>query len=1152
MFIRTIAKILSRNPVPFGRVNPSILVFAVAALPFVAEAQHKLSTAQEGQSYIAPASDEGELAIKRIKPAPGLKVDLWAAEPMLANPVAFCFDEQGRAYVCETFRLGAGVDDIRGIMDWLDEELASRSPDERMAEMKRHLGDRFATYSDHSEQIRLLEDRTGHARADHATVFADHFNSPLEGIGAGVLARGGNVWYANIPNLWLLRDTNSDGVADVRRSLHYGFGVRVGFLGHDLHGLHFGPDGKLYFSSGDRGSNIKVADGRMVGEPDTGCVFRCNPDGSDLEVFAYGLRNPQDLVFDEYGNLFTGDNNSDSGDKARWVYVVEGSDNGWRVGYQFMENPYSRGPFNSERLWYPPFDGQAAYIVPPVANIADGPSGVAYFPGTGLPPKYKDHFFLVDFRGGPANSGVHTFSLQPKGAGFELVNREHFVWNILATDTKFGVDGGLYVSDWVEGWNLTGKGRLYRVHDTALDSDALVLETKHLLADGMGQRSLKELAHFLEHPDIRVRHAAQFELADRGLKAMPTLIEVARQDSHLLARLHGIWGIGQVGSSYTERGSPAQMTDGMDLLVRLLSDPDAEVRAQAAKVLGERRYSKAFIKLQDSLKDQSPRVRFFAAISLGKLGRVEALPALFALLKQNADTDPYIRHAGVMGLSRIGDVDSLLAKEHDPSAAVRMGVLLALRRLQRPEIASFLQDDSPALVLEAARAINDEPINGAVQDLANLIDSAAMNRFLAGTPLLPDSVPKEAAQGLGLEALLRRVLNANFHFGTSHTANALAMFAARTDAPENMRVEALQELADWEHPAGIDRVIGLWRPVAAVRHSETAADALAPKLPEILSGAPEEVQAAALHCVNRLKITGASALLSEILANTKLSNKVRAEALAAIAALDLPTLEQALNIARNDSDEEVRKAATRLEGKLTTSDPVSRMAATLEKGTIGEKQTALATLGTLPGTSADEVLVQWLDRLQAGNMPKELRLDVLDAAGKRTANTVKEKLAAYEASCPKDDPLAPYEPALFGGNAAEGKKIFYEKPEAQCVRCHRINGQGGDVGPELSHVASQKDRRYLLESIVLPNKQIAQGFDSVMIFLKNGDSQAGVLKSETADSLVLNSADTGVVTVKKADIKSRRAALSPMPEGLGQILSKRDLRNLVEFLSLLK
>src|SRR6266581_2465543 len=426
------------------------LVACFAAMCLVpAWAQHQLGQSQNSKAFVAPASNEGQLAVKQFQVPTGLKVDLWAAEPLLANPVAFNFDEKGRAYVCETFRLNVGVDDIRQLMDWLDEELASRSADDRLAEMKRHLGDRFATYSEQSERISLLEDRNG------------------------------------------------DGVADFRKSLHYGFGVRVGFLGHDLHGVHFGPDGKIYFSIGDRGSNVKVANGRNVGEPDTGCVFRCNPDGSDLEVFAFGLRNPQDLVFDQYGNLFTGDNNSDSGDLARWVYLVEGGDSGWRIGYQFMEDPYSRGPFNAEKLWYPHFEGQAAYLVPPITNIAAGPSGVAYFPGTGLPAQFQDHFFLVDFRGGGANSGVHTFMLKPKGASFELAQPQHFIWGILATDVKFGVEGGAYVSDWVQGWEMTGKGRIYRVHDPATDKDPLVLETKKLLAQGMEKRSLKELARLL-------------------------------------------------------------------------------------------------------------------------------------------------------------------------------------------------------------------------------------------------------------------------------------------------------------------------------------------------------------------------------------------------------------------------------------------------------------------------------------------------------------------------------------------------------------------------------------------------------------------------------------------------------------------------------
>ena len=76
---------------------------------------------------VLPASSEALLAIRGMPAPPGFRVELFAAEPLLANPVAFCIDGQGRFYVAETFRIHAGVDDTRENMYWLDDDLAART-----------------------------------------------------------------------------------------------------------------------------------------------------------------------------------------------------------------------------------------------------------------------------------------------------------------------------------------------------------------------------------------------------------------------------------------------------------------------------------------------------------------------------------------------------------------------------------------------------------------------------------------------------------------------------------------------------------------------------------------------------------------------------------------------------------------------------------------------------------------------------------------------------------------------------------------------------------------------------------------------------------------------------------------------------------------
>ncbi|HKB34905.1 MAG TPA: PVC-type heme-binding CxxCH protein, partial [Gemmataceae bacterium] len=444
---------------------------------------------------VAPASKEALAAMKRLRLPKGLAVDLYAAEPLLANPVCFCFDEKGRCYVAETFRLHAGVTDNRGHMNWLDDDLAARSVADRLALYRKFLRDRVKDYEKEHDRVRLLLDTDGDSKPDKAVVFADGFHRAEDGIGAGLLARKGKVYYTCIPDLWRLQDTDGDGKVDIRESLSTGYGVHVSFIGHDMHGLRLGPDGKLYFSIGDRGLNVRTKEGKRLFHPDTGAVLRCDLDGANLEVVATGLRNPQELAFDDFGNLFTVDNNSDSGDQARLVYVVEGGESGWHIGYQYGSRIHdersrmgNRGPWNYEKLWHLKHDGQPAYIVPPLAHIAAGPSGLCHYPGIGLGERYAGHFFLCDFRGEAGGSGVWSFAVKPKGAAFEIADAHQFVWSVLATDCGFGPDGAFYISDWVQGWDLTGKGRIWKVTDPDNIKKPAVAEAKKLLAEGFDHR----------------------------------------------------------------------------------------------------------------------------------------------------------------------------------------------------------------------------------------------------------------------------------------------------------------------------------------------------------------------------------------------------------------------------------------------------------------------------------------------------------------------------------------------------------------------------------------------------------------------------------------------------------------------------------------
>lgn len=1112
---------------------------------------------------IAPASKEGERAIQTFTAPEGFEFELFAAEPRVANPVAFCVDHDGNFYVAETYRHQKGVGDMRAHREWLVDDLASRSVEERLIVMKRNLGAGFSDWVGEQDRIKMIRDTDGDGKADADTVFADGFLDALTGIGAGVLADRGSIYYTCIPELWRLADKDQDGVADQREVLSSGYGVHINFLGHDLHGLRKGPDGRLYFTIGDRGVNIKQPDGSRLEEPDTGAVFRCNMDGSGLEIVHRGLRNPQELAFDNYGNLFTGDNNSDAGDQARWVWIVEGGDSGWRIGYQWITEPNTRGPWNAEKMWEPWHDGQPAHIVPPVLNIGAGPSGVAFYPGTGMSPAYNDTFFLADFRGDAGRSLIHAFQVQPKGAGFELVNRRDFANHMLVTDVDFGMKPGIYFSDWTQGWDQPMKGRIYRIHEPALEGDLRNAEAVRLLREGMAQRGMSELEVLLGHADQRVRFEAQYALADHHQEALPVFSRAATGSKNPMARIHGIWGQWQL----MLQGD----TDGTALLP-LLADESEEVRLQTARVLADAPGDQALPLLRKALEDSSPRVRFHAATSIGKLGIQDpsTVADLLNLLRTNDNQDPNLRHACVVGLQGTATESELAGLSRDPAPSVRLGALLTLRRLKSAEAARFLIDGDPTIVDEAVRAIYDEMILGAYPALAALAEP--------GSGIAADKV-----------YTWRRILNAHVRLGRPENAAALARLASAEYIPELARLGALKGLALWTHPAPLDPVTGAWSP-RVPGTSEAVQEALAPQLSHLIETAsPDMLLALAAVCENH-KIPGIEQSLAGLLADESVAANLRVAAMQFLGRMDGRRLRPLLEATLRNGNELVRAESIT---QLATLDPASAaelVPARIDSGSIPEKQASISAIPKLEAGTQERLLVALLNKLNQGAIDGAVQLELLQIAEGAPQQSVKDAVAARIAGLDPSDPLALYRPALLGGNADKGRKIFLERAETQCLRCHRVDGQGtSQVGPELTGLGSRVDRQHILEAIVTPNAAIAQGFENVSVTLDDGSYITGRLMEETDDALTLEvpesddafedwgdqdiphsvvdvvADDSGSAhgdsaaaalpvgmerrTLLKSKITARDRALSSMPEGLTQFITLSELRDLVEFLA---
>ncbi len=163
-------------------------------------------------------------------------------------------------------------------------------------------------------------------------------------------------------------------------------------------------------------------------------------------------------------------------------------------------------------------------------------------------------------------------------------------------------------------------------------------------------------------------------------------------------------------------------------------------------------------------------------------------------------------------------------------------------------------------------------------------------------------------------------------------------------------------------------------------------------------------------------------------------------------------------------------------------------------------------------------------------------------------------LGARAAVNPVDDRAAFTRFALaVPGDAKRGRNVFADDAKAGCLRCHRVQGEGGAVGPDLSDVGGKLGRAHLIEAVLEPSRQIVEGYRSMVVALRDGHVLTGLAQHETGEALTLVDAEARSHVLNKVEIEERKDSnASIMPEGLTARLTREQFADLIAYLEALR
>lgn len=1067
---------------------------------------------------------------------PKLQFRKWSGDLNVPDPVAVSVDNQGRVYASQTRRRKIQDLDIRQHKEWIPNDLSMRSVDDKRKFFKGVLaidGDQDVQASHVkdwnkdgnfdwrdltvvSEAIYRLVDSDNDGTADEITTFAEKFDSEVTGVAAGVMAYDGEVYATVAPDVWKLRDQNEDGVSESRDVLATGFGLHIAYGGHDMHGLTVGPDGKIYWSIGDKGIHVTSKEGKVFHYPHEGGVMRCNPDGSDFEVFAHGLRNVQEVAFDQYGNMFGVDNDSDRpGEKERFVYIVNQMDAGWRCYYQYRKDEYN--PWTDEKLWELPGENHPAYIVPPIQHYVDGPAGFKFNPGTALSPKYKDFFFLT----GAPEGKQFAFRTERDGDSFRMKDAHKIGEGVAIVGLAFGPDGGLYGADWDGGYPLDEKGSVIRIDVSQDERHPARDATQEILSGGLSGETAKRLLTLLSHEDMRVRQMAQFELVKQEKAGQ--LAAVAGDNSQVVvARLHALWGLGQLA-----RQGDVLARDTISLQ---LADDNLWVRGQAAKTFGElsKVASAPLVKLLD---DKEAYVRTLAGLALARHPTEKAVKPLLEQADKLEKSSHYLRHSIATALGACATSEQLVAEATAKSEMRRMCCVLALRHQASPTVAAYLQDPSEWIATEAARAIHD---GDGIADARTKL-SLALNQ-------------RENSS----EAFFLRSLNACFLLGNSEAIQQLLTFLSADHATEQ-KIQVLEAIKAWENPSPLDRVEGSYRhQLASTQRDEFPVAKLESVVEGLAASSESKLRESALRVASTYSIELSMDSLKAIVLDENADEGIRLQALSQI---DSQIEDLFATIDKSESTA-LRLRALELRTESNDSDALLQQmqAILIGDGTAEAKQKVIETLVASDNAESLDLLEQLGKQLADGTLDKRLALDVYAGlqGNVERRSSFSEILKQIDDAVEEQTPKAKFRFSATGGNVARGKKLFTTHQQAQCARCHRIGQSGSEIGPELTKISTKRKAKHLLQSIIEPSAEIEPKYQSQILLLDSDEVMKGVIQSQEDGVTVVADSEGKLREIRTDEIvATNKQKVSLMPD-MSEILSPAEVRDLVAYLESLK